>query len=305
MCECACALILLCVISAASGSQFVVIDDVSTRDSRPIYDVSLPKLGAAPAQLAPTDGGDVVRVVTARGQALLCGVPAPPAARLAADDAAGQGDRPAHDEEDDRDELEGIEELMDEYRGKCYRRAEGWWQYEFCFGASIEQRHDATSPNEEATVYVLGKLDPEFDAERRRQRVADKKAKRQLQHPPSLSASAPDSTPYTQLFGNGTICEIGGRPRTILVQYKCNQEALQMDANDAEAAVRRNFISAVREVETCSYEIEFVNSAVCNHPAYKSKLDKSTLHVKCVLEQGHDNFLGLSSSTYRKASINL
>jgi hypothetical protein len=300
-----CLLVLLAAPAApASATQFVVFGDVAMRDSRPIYDVSLPALGASPALLPPSGDGEVVRVVTARGQAMLCGVPAPPllqpAEEVSTDQEVADGGAVV-------DDLEGIEELMDEYRGKCFRRSEGWWEYMFCFDSHIEQRHiSGGKENDPEVVYVLGEFDPDFDAERRRQRIEASKPGHNRQKPPSLSAPLPDSTPYTQLFGNGTICDVNGTPRTILVKYKCNQDALQVGiGSDVENDARRNFISAVREVETCCYEIEFINSAVCRHPAYKNKLELSTLHINCVLEPGQDQFFGLASTSYQRASLNL
>lgn len=292
------------------GTARLVIGDINTRDpSRPIYDISLPPLGAvrstdqhagvhlptAQRSLQPIVESEVLRVVTARGQALTCTVPRPPtrarlASRAHATDSQGGDEEIPRREKDEQheDDLSGVEELLDVYRNRCFQREEGWWTYSFCYGLHVEQRHDAApGSNEESVSYMLGVFDPQFDDERKTLR------------PNEVST---DDAPYTQLYGNGTHCDVSGRPRQIIVKYKCNQEALQIGA---PSLVGLNFISAVRELETCVYEIDFVNEQICHHPAYKNKRERSTLRINCEMELAEEPFLGLASDSHHRATVNL
>jgi hypothetical protein len=279
------------VPNPAAAATHVVIGEVATRDpSQPIYQISLPELGGREAP-AGRPLGEVVRMVTARGQVLLCGVPTPePELDSDVMDVPSTGD--TDDSEgvefpDDFASFELADQLLSEYNGKCFRRSEGWWSYVFCYGVSIEQKHVAVSKDEQEMTFILGMLDAAFDAGRRLR-------------PKDVSTI---DAPYTQLYGNGTRCDVSGKPRQILVKYKCNQEALQLGS--AAFGADLNVISAVREVETCVYEIDFVNSAICAHPAYKNKLEKNVLPINCVMEEESDVFLGLSSLNYKKAALNL
>jgi hypothetical protein len=297
------ALALLTLARAAAATAHVVIGEVSTRDaSRPSYHISLPELGGHDAP-AGRPSGELIRMVTARGQALLCGVPTPePDADQEQEKGEGLDSERNGGESDDSGNARGnsgfglgsdeasfalAAQLLEEYKGKCFRRSEGWWSYVFCYGVSVEQKHVAVSKDEQEMSFVLGKLDISFDAERR-------------QRPKDVSKS---DAPYTQLYGNGTRCDVSGKPRQILVKHKCNQEALQLGTSPFGADL--NVISAVREVETCVYEIDFVNSAICAHPAYRSKLEKNVLPINCVMEEEYGVFLGLASLSYKKSALNL
>jgi Glucosidase II beta subunit-like protein len=299
----AAALTLLTLARAAAATAHVVIGEVSTRDpSRPTYHISLPELGGHSAP-AGQPRGELIRMVTARGQALLCGVPTPEpdpeqdhdkeqvldSERTSgkSDDLGSAGGTIDHGQGSDEASFALAAQLLDEYKGKCFRRSEGWWSYVFCYGVSVEQKHVAVSKDEQEMSFVLGVLDDSFDAERR-------------QRPNVVSTS---DAPYTQLYGNGTRCDVSGKPRQILVKHKCNQEALQLGSSPFGADL--NVISAVREVETCVYEIDFVNSAICAHPAYRSKLEKNLLPINCVMEEEYGVFLGLASLSYKKSALNL
>lgn len=331
-------------IHAGGSTTHLVIGDVPTRDtSKPIYEVHLPPLGGhapnpeqglsfgasglengypransgRPAELY----GEPVRMVTARGQVLTCGVPTPvpepgrhsTSSRskngktdesasdankeqgrdndVGGNSAPGVADSQNEDVDTDHGwagdvDFSDVDELLAEYRGKCFQREEGWWAYTFCYGRSVEQRHSAVQPDEEEALFVLGELDTDYDEERRKD--------------PSR-VSTRDS-PYTQLYGNGTRCDVNGRLREIVVQYRCNLEAVQVGGVDAASL---NFISAVREVESCVYVVDFVNDAICRHPAYRRQLERNVLPINCFMDAGEGEFLGLASTDYRKASLNL
>lgn len=302
--------LLLSSLSVVSSAvQHVVIGDVSTRDtSKPMYDVVFPPLGgrvdAMWGRAEPAPGGETMRVVSARGQAMDCVLPPPPPPLPL----------PNSEMDETHDVFDGVEELLDEYRGKCFRREEGWWHYVFCYGMSVEQLHVSTGKNDEGITYLLGKLHPEYDAERRRNggrrpagsgmaTVGVSDAERRAGGTASPASSPDPDAPFTQLYGNGTICDVNGKTREITVKYKCNQDAMQLGGGQAVAGM--NFISALREIETCIYEIDFVNEQICKHPTYKNKLENNILRINCAMAEEEGPFEGLSSSSYPKAVLNL
>lgn len=344
-------------LSAASARTLhrapVIIGDVSSRErARAIYHVAMPPLASVgyrpggPGSEVSLEG-EVVGVTTSRGQKMLCGVP-----EGAPENEHGSGGDPL--------DFSGVEEMMDRYRGKCFRRHEGWWEYVFCYGAYVEQNHASISDVDPSVGYTLGKLDGEFDEERMKvgagkasvggkkvgggendgknaivvksetsekndkvqggekggnSAKSDKSEKSDTSEKFEKSETGKDGeggggkvdvdAPYAQLFGNGTLCDITGKPREILVKYKCNREVAMIGGGSAEAVVGKELIGPLREVGTCVYEIDFVNAAICNHPAYKSKIDKNKLRIQCVMQEKDEPFLGLATTVHRKASINL
>lgn len=346
----------LCLSGASARTihqAHIVIGDVSSRDrARAIYDVAMPPLASVgyrpggPGSEVSLEG-EIMDVTTSRGQKMLCGVPEG-VPEIQDESAGGAWD------------FSGVEEMMDSYRGRCFKRREGWWDFVFCYGAYVEQNHASVSEGDLSVTYTLGQLDGEFNEERMKLGAGErsvggekvgggekggvnsigvksetsendekveggekggKSAKSEKGGKSDKSEKSESSdidkagegeggkvdidAPYTQLFGNGTVCDITGKPREILVKYKCNREASMIGGSSAKAVAGMEFISPLREVGTCVYEIDFVNAAICNHPAYKSKLDKNKMRIQCIMQEKEEPFLGLATTVYRKASINL
>lgn len=252
--------------------QTVVIGEVSHRDpTRPIYHVEFPphsKVGA------PSDSS--LRVVTARGQALQCSLPPPqkttPTPTLV--------------------RFDDVDELLKSYTGKCFVRVDGWWTYEFCYGKHVVQKHLIPPdrdpyPGEKEDIYVLGIWDEELDQKRRKE---------------SVDLSKGDGA-FTQLYVNGTECEVGGRKRKAVVKYLCKDEAVALGS--AVATAELNLLRKVNEIQTCVYEVEFMGAAICQHAAYRDRSRRGMREIRCEMEDQNEKFQGLASTTYRRASLSL
>lgn len=271
----------------AGTYQSVVIGEVSQRDAdHPIFEINFPPLGERtakgdPGQKAP--GMKTMRVVTARGQAMRCVLPKP---------AKATAPPPPLNEETVFDD---IDDLLAEYEGKCFIRLDGWWTYEFCYGDKIVQKHNipkerAPYDGEVEDSYVLGAFDRELDLERRK----------------NVSLVTTHDSAFTQAFVNGTVCDTTEKPRRVLVKYLCSDDAVRL-LNNARKSRQRdlNILKTVREVESCVYEVEFMGSAICKHPKYIERLANAARPIHCSMETDERPFEGLSSWSYKKASLNL
>lgn len=271
-------LLIACVRNVSAYHAAVVVGEVTQRDtSRPVYSLRLPQLGET-AQAGLTDGSSSssarVRMVTARGQVLHCNVPSPrPMAER------GQVVEHAFDD---------VDGLLQDYQRKCFIREEGWWRFEFCYGRDVVQRHVPAKKDEREEKFVLGRFDKEVDKERR-------KNVSQVSMPGAL---------FTQEYVNGTLCDVTNKPRRVIIKYICFDDAAQM-STIGKMAGRVSIIRAIREVETCVYELEFISDAICQQKLYKNSPQRSALEIKCNMEEGQAPFEGLVSKSYRKASIQL
>lgn len=290
---------IMTLVYQASGDMkgTFVIGEVPKRDSdRPVYQVLLPRLGEYESSFNPPDdqlppGITTMRMVTSRGQAMRCMLPEERPRRSAS---------PTPSEEAQRSEatrFEDIEGVLKEYENKCFLRTDDWWTYEFCFGRHVIQKHVIPQDRhpfegEVEDVFVLGEYDPEADLVRRRN---------------ASEVSMPDAA-FTQLFGNGTECDMTGKPRRVLIKYLCSDDAVQLGNGASQAGALKaglNILNKVREVESCVYEVEFLNEAICKHVTYKEKAANVARLIYCSLELSEGPFEGLQSRNYYKASLSL
>lgn len=196
-----------------------------------------------------------------------------------------------------------IDKLLKEYENKCFVRWEGWWTYEFCYGQHVVQKHIIPKDRDPVDgeiedMFVLGRYNQTDDHIRRKN---------------ATLVSTADAA-FTQMFDNGTVCDMTGRPRRVLLKYVCCDDAVQFgNTGSAEAPAAGpayanyiNILKSVREVESCVYEVEFMNAAICRHPAYKEKLARAARPIHCSLLLGERPFEGLKSSgRVRRASLSL
>lgn len=272
----------------------VVIGEVARRDTnRPVYEVHFPPLGKhhspdnPPSEDLPV-GVTPMRMVTARGQVMRCLLPAPPKSTEHSP-SSGSAQSSSDGLFDD------VDGLLREYENKCFIRSEGWWTYEFCYGKHVIQKHiipkdREPEESEREDVFVLGTFDREADEIRRK-------------HADEVSTS---DAAFTQLYTNGTVCDMTDKNRRVLIKYICRDHVVQLGGNEKKAAFSNlNLLNAVREVESCVYEVEFINGAICQHTSYKEKVAHTARAIHCSLEKGEEAFEGLRSSSFRKASLTL
>ena len=145
--------------------------------------------------------------------------------------------------------LPHIGSVLSSLRGACFYRLEGWWTYEFCFMKSLRQYHqekakgakrgEAAATTQDYTLGAywlppktredeLGLRKPiqgEAEAEWRGETIEDTKAKRKV---------------WRHFYGNGTRCDLTGKPRETEVRVHC-------------APNEPSHIASVDEVSTCRY----------------------------------------------------
>lgn len=273
--------------------QTYVIGEVSRLDiNKPVYEVHLPSIGEFPPEKHPEDeavhGFTAKSVVTARGQRMRCLLPDPWPSKKPSPNV----------EKSDETVFDDIDDHLNQYENKCLHRHDGWWTYEFCYGKHVAQKHIDTEKNtanegndiKVVDEFMLGRFDREQDLLRRKNR----------------SEVERHDAAFTQLYINGTVCDMTNKPRRTLIKYMCIDETpLHTGSTERSQKHKFSFLGPIREVETCVYELDFYSYAICLHPLYRQKMENLENPIRCTLEEGEGPFQGLSSTTYKKASLNL
>ncbi|XP_006897635.1 PREDICTED: protein OS-9 isoform X7 [Elephantulus edwardii] len=115
-----------------------------------------------------------------------------------------------------------------------------WWTYEFCYGRHIQQYHMEDSEIKGEVLY-LGYYQSAFDWD-------DETAKASKQH--RLKRY------HSQTYGNGSKCDLNGRPREAEVRFLC----------DEGAGISGDYIDRVDEPLSCSYVLTIRTPRLCPHP---------------------------------------
>lgn len=292
-------LLLFARISPAHAkAQPIVFGEIPKRDSdRPRYRVNLPNVGGFQTTFHPPSeelpaGVKTMRMVTAKGQVMKCYLPPSPPRR-----------KPGHLTEpspsiDKSAQFDDIEDLLRGFEDRCFWRRDGWWTYEFCYGKHLIQKHVIPdhiqpAPGEVEVENVLGEFNWTADRERRKSDA------------PGVSLT---DAPYTQEFTNGSECDLTKQPRRVVVKFMCSDDALNTVTAGLKGNSKHeelNILNQVREVESCVYEAEFLNSPICRHPTYAEKSANAVRQIHCSVDEGEGPFEGLDSSYYQRSSLSL
>ena len=60
---------------------------------------------------------------------------------------------------------------------------------------------------------------------------------------------------WRQFYGNGTLCDLTGKPRESEVRVQC-------------APGEPSYLVSIEEVSTCKYLVQFSSNLLCKHPAF-------------------------------------
>ncbi|XP_003476179.1 protein OS-9 isoform X2 [Cavia porcellus] len=135
----------------------------------------------------------------------------------------------------------GIPELLNPMRdAPCLLKTKDWWTYQFCYGRHIQQYHMEDSEIKGDILY-LGYYQSAFDWD-------DETAKASKQH--RLKRY------HSQTYGNGSKCDLNGRPREAEVRFLC----------DEGAGISGDYIDRVDEPLSCSYVLTIRTPRLCSHP---------------------------------------
>ncbi|XP_007467709.1 PREDICTED: protein OS-9 isoform X9 [Lipotes vexillifer] len=130
-----------------------------------------------------------------------------------------------------------------------------WWTYEFCYGRHIQQYHMEDSEIKGEVLY-LGYYQSAFDWN-------DETAKASKQH--RLKRY------HSQTYGNGSKCDLNGRPREAEVRFLC----------DEGAGISGDYIDRVDEPLSCSYVLTIRTPRLCPHPLLRPPPSAAPQAILC------------------------
>ncbi|KAI1104819.1 glucosidase II beta subunit-like protein-domain-containing protein [Jackrogersella minutella] len=173
-------------------------------------------------------------------------------------------------------------DLINGLDGKCLYYMSGWWSYSFCYNRDVIQFHALPASVKSGppvrdintAEYVLGRVPDPHSAPR---------SSRRGQSNPSNGKGQPESTnlPNTELqikgdqrylvqkMGDGTICDLTGRERTIEIQYHCSPGSTQ------------DRIGWIKEVTTCAYLMVVNTPRLCVDVAFQPPKEERANIISC------------------------
>ncbi|TGJ83009.1 hypothetical protein E0Z10_g5755, partial [Xylaria hypoxylon] len=198
-------------------------------------------------------------------------------------------------------------DLINELDGTCLYYMSGWWSYRFCYGQDVVQFHAIASsvksgpPMRDVNTaeYVLGRVPDPHIASRPSRRGQQHQHHQQQQHqqqreqqreqtnqgtPPTAAAAAAAAAPappntdlqvkgdqryLVQRMGDGTVCDLTGRERTIEIQYHCSPESTQ------------DRIGWIKEITTCSYLMMVNTPRLCVDVAFQPPKEERANIISC------------------------
>ncbi|KAM6153081.1 protein OS-9 isoform 1-T1 [Erethizon dorsatum] len=150
----------------------------------------------------------------------------------------------------------GIPELLHPMRdAPCLLKTKDWWTYQFCYGRHIQQYHMEDSEIKGDILY-LGYYQSAFDWD-------DETAKASKQH--RLKRY------HSQTYGNGSKCDLNGRPREAEVRFLC----------DEGTGISGDYIDRVDEPLSCSYVLTIRTPRLCSHPLLRPSPSAAPQAILC------------------------
>ncbi|KAI1453148.1 glucosidase II beta subunit-like protein-domain-containing protein [Annulohypoxylon moriforme] len=173
-------------------------------------------------------------------------------------------------------------DLISGLDGNCIYYMSGWWSYKFCYGQEVVQFHALPAsvksgpPVRDIKIaeYVLGRV-PDPHSTSRSSRNG------QPNSPNDKGQSAPTPPPNTELqvkgdqrylvqkMGDGTICDLTGKERTIEIQYHCSPGSTQ------------DRIGWIKEVSTCAYLMVVNTPRLCADVAFQPPKEERANIISC------------------------
>ncbi len=133
-------------------------------------------------------------------------------------------------------------------RASCLYRMEGWWTYEFCFGAAVKQFHVDGQTGTRVSEFVMGRYEG------------------------GSSTLLPDleTRQVKQKYVGGTTCDLSGQPRSIEVRYLCNDKPNGI-----------TYVGELQEPSTCQYALAIVTPLVCDLLGVRAASKRTVPVVHC------------------------
>ncbi|XP_062931532.1 protein OS-9 isoform X5 [Cynocephalus volans] len=153
----------------------------------------------------------------------------------------------------------GIPELLSPMRdAPCLLKTKDWWTYEFCYGRHIQQYHMEDSEIKGEVLY-LGYYQSAFDWDDETAKVAGASKQHRLKRY------------HSQTYGNGSKCDLNGRPREAEVRFLC----------DEGAGISGDYIDRVDEPLSCSYVLTIRTPRLCPHPLLRPPPSAAPQAILC------------------------
>ncbi|KAI1447284.1 glucosidase II beta subunit-like protein-domain-containing protein [Annulohypoxylon stygium] len=225
-------------------------------------------------------------IMTMSPNRYLCAIPIiepPPAANKSATDPA----KAEEARELARASAHGWD-LISGLDGDCLYHMSGWWSYSFCYGRDVVQFHAVPAsvksgpPVRDINVaeYVLGRV-PDSHTTHSTSRSSRRGQSNPTNDKGDKGDSAPTPPPNTELqikgdqrylvqkMGDGTICDLTGRERTIEIQYHCSPGSTQ------------DRIGWIKEVTTCAYLMVVNTPRLCVDVAFLPPKEERANVISC------------------------
>ncbi|CAM9541033.1 unnamed protein product [Lampetra fluviatilis] len=135
----------------------------------------------------------------------------------------------------------------------CLLKTRDWWTYEFCYGKDIKQYHMEGSEIK-GDIMHLGFYDSEFD-------WSNETAKAGKRH--RLKRY------HSQLYRNGTQCDLNGRHREAEVRFVC------------EEGGSGDYLLRVDEPQSCMYVLTVHTVRLCAHPDMRIPTRTNPQLIRC------------------------
>ncbi|KAI1764852.1 glucosidase II beta subunit-like protein-domain-containing protein [Hypoxylon sp. FL1150] len=170
-------------------------------------------------------------------------------------------------------------DLINGLDGACLYYMSGWWSYSFCYGHDVVQFHALPAsvksgppmrdPN--TAEYVLGRVpDPKATSRSSRRSQARSTNDDGQTAPPNTELQVKGDQRYlVQKMGDGTICDLTGRERTIEIQYHCSPGSTQ------------DRIGWIKEVTTCTYLMVVNTPRLCVDTAFQPPKEERANIISC------------------------
>ncbi|KAI0171696.1 glucosidase II beta subunit-like protein-domain-containing protein [Hypoxylon sp. FL1284] len=173
-------------------------------------------------------------------------------------------------------------DLINGLDGSCLYYMSGWWSYSFCYNHDVVQFHALPAsvksgppmrdPN--TAEYVLGRLpDPKAAARssrRNQNNPTNDRGQAAGAAPPNTELQVKGDQRYlVQKMGDGTICDLTGRERTIEIQYHCSPGSTQ------------DRIGWIKEVTTCAYLMVVNTPRLCVDVAFQPPKEERANVISC------------------------
>ena len=167
----------------------------------------------------------------------------------------------------------------------------GWWSYAFCYKQQVKQFH-ALPPgrggipsfppteDESAGSYILGRFESKPQRKNKAQQIEGKESSKDVGSHAGASSSSENSHErgglhtkgdmryLVQQLGDGTQCDLTGKPRKVEVQFHC----------DPYLGDR---IGWIKEVATCAYLMVIYTPRLCSDVAFLPPRQTKAHAIEC------------------------